>query len=65
MNMVQQMGLPVPRLPARPDSDAPLTGLNLYLDPQGIRAELYLPADALRPLIKAAESLAGPGSSAS
>ncbi len=64
LTMVQQMGVPVPRLPTAADSPAPLVGLNLYLEPQTIRAELIVPAEAIKSLIKAAEALKSPGLSA-
>lgn len=61
--MVDQMGLPFPKFEITATS-VPLAGCTLYLEPDAVRGELYLPAESIKPLIKAFEDFEEPAGKA-
>lgn len=54
--MLAQLGAPVPRFEP-PATDAALIGLSWYLEPQAVRAQLFVPAAPLKALVRYAERI--------
>ena len=61
--MVDHMGLPFPKIDIAAAPGA-LAGCTLYLEPDAARGEVYVPTQALKPLIKAFEDLEDPAEKA-
>lgn len=62
-SFVEGLGLPIPELDL-PDEKAPLAGLAAYFAPASLRAELFVPAEPIKAIVKVAERFEGEGDKA-
>jgi hypothetical protein len=61
--MLEQMGIPFPTVEL-PDEPTPLAGFTFYLQPEALRAELFVPAEPIKMIVKLVQQAQGPAKEA-